>query len=155
MQLALVWAYEALYELRIVLERYRRAVLQRQYEQAISLVPAEELDSFAEELPPEAAAAEPIEWVARMARDYYGCEQFAEEVLGISLAEWVGGVSGGEAVIKEAAEVLELYASALDIGEGGANGSADVIEVAADAEELFATLQEEWRQVDGPRFVMD
>jgi hypothetical protein len=96
--------------------------------------------------------AKPIDWVAHMAVIYYGYEQFAEEVLGISLTEWVGALPGEKEVVEPAAEVLAFYERQLDVGTGEGD-SEDVVAVAADAEDLCETLQEEWQRVDEPIFM--
>jgi hypothetical protein len=88
MHLTFVWGYEVLYHLCLSVERYRYAMLQRQRDKWVSIVAAEEMEPLVADLAAETeATAQPIDWIAHMAVIYYGYEQFAEEVLGISLTE--------------------------------------------------------------------
>jgi len=156
MQLATVWGCNARYGLQIALDRYRYAMLRRNRDTLLWIVADEEMKPLVEEVIDDSETTiTPIEWVVRLARDYYGYEMFAEEVLGISLAEWLGGLPGEVDVVESATEVLEMYESSFDIGAAGEADAEEVIEVAADAEALYETLREQWQNIDDPRFVAD
>jgi hypothetical protein len=156
MQLATAWAAQARYGLRFAFERHRFAMLRRQRDTWLSIVAAEEMESLVAEVTAETEERPaPIDWVAELAVCYCGRERFAEDVLGISLAEWIGGIPGDDGITESAAELLELYEPSLDIGSDGGGDSEDVVAVADDVTELYEGLKESWEHVDDPLSVRD
>lgn len=153
MQLAIVWGCNAQYDLRVALERYRHAALQRQRDLLLSVVAADGMEPLIEDITNSTdGIGTPVGCVAHLARLYYGYEMFAEEVLDISLTEWLGGIPGEDSVVEPAAEVLAMYESSFDIGAADEVEGEETLEVAAGAEKLYETLRDGWQNIDEPLF---
>jgi hypothetical protein len=149
MQLALVTGLRAVYDLRVALQEFRYATVQRQCELALSVVAAEDDDPLVERLIDMIATPgpPPIVWVASMARDYRGYKRFATDVLGVPLADWLGVHPDGPAIAETTAEVVDMHEGML--GADDAEVGADGMDVDEAADALFESLVEEWEALDG------
>lgn len=149
MALATVWGYGARYALRLDIDHYCIAELQRQRDLALWMGDFGETGDFEEEFlaGPDNVLDSRL-WLGKLACDYYGHGMFADEVLGITLREWLTGLPGDDGVVDSADEVLAAHQSSLDIGPGETADTDETIEVATHAESLFESLRETWRSLD-------
>jgi hypothetical protein len=145
MQLMLSLAHEAVYELRKTIDRYLYAAQRQQVTDLLSMVDDSDDVAFIRSVFEDKIVDAPLPpeiWVEQLACYYRAYERFAQEILGVSMTEWLSLHWDGETIVTTATDLIELHDSLLDSDE-------DTKEMIVDeaAAIMFDTLREDWEDI--------